>query len=78
MEITFLNQEMKLGYLPPCFARSSYSSTESFWITSPYENMATYRLYDISRNKRSSKEIEVAKQCTENLLDVRPHFYIFE
>ena len=37
--------------------------------------MATYRLYEISRNKSSSKEIEVAKQCTENLLDVRPHFY---
>ena len=30
---------------------------------------------EISRNKSSSKEIEVAKQCTENLLDVRPHFY---
>ena len=26
-------------------------------------------------NKSSSKELEVAKQCTENLLDVRPHFY---
>ena len=25
-------------------------------------------------NKSSSKEIEVAKQCSENLLDVRPHF----
>ena len=48
---------------------------ESFWITAPYENKATYRLYEISRNKSSSKEIEVAKLCTENLLDVRPHFY---
>lgn len=76
MEITvFLNQEMKPGYSPPCFARSSYPSTESFWITAPYENKATYRLYEISRNKSSSKEIEVAKLCTENLLDVRPHFY---
>ena len=25
-------------------------------------------------NKSSSKELEVAKQCTENLLDVQPHF----
>ena len=55
--------------------RRSYSSTESFWITAPDENKATYRLYEISRNKSSSKEIEVAKLCTENLLDVRPHFY---
>ena len=45
------------------------------WITAPYENKATYQLYEISRNKSSSKEIEVAKLCTENLLDVRPHFY---
>ena len=36
---------------------------------------AMYRLYEISRNKSISKEIEDAKQCTENLLDVRPHFY---
>ena len=29
---------------------------------------------NLSGNKSSSKELEVAKQCTENLLDVRPHF----
>ena len=30
---------------------------------------------NLSGNKSSSKELEVAKQCTKNLLDVRPHFY---
>ena len=29
---------------------------------------------NLSRNKSNSKELEVAKQCTENFLDVRPHF----
>ena len=29
---------------------------------------------NLSGNKSSSKELEVAKQCTENLLDVRLHF----
>ena len=76
MEITIcLNQQMKPGKPPPCFARSSYSLMDSFSISAPSENKATYRLYEISRNKSSSKEIEVAKLCTENLLDVRPHFY---
>ena len=80
MEITVcLNQEMKLGKPPPCFARSSYSLMDSFWIAAPSENLATYRLYQISENKSSSKELEVAKQCNENLLDVRPHFcQVFE
>ena len=56
---------MKPGYSPPCFARSAYSSMDSFWITAPSEKQATYRLYQkISGNKSSSKELEVEKQCT--------------
>src|SRR3989337_3917190 len=65
MEITVcLNQEMKPGKPPPCFARSSYSLMDSFLISAPSKNLVMYRLYQISGNKRISKELEVAKQCT--------------
>ena len=55
--IIITNLLLPLGHI----SNNSYSSMESFSMTAPSENSATYRIYQICGNKTSSKQLEVAE-----------------